>query len=196
MALPAIKERFSYREYLNWPEDERWELLDGEAYAMCPAPLADHQSVLGDLFALIAWHLRGKPCRVFPAPFDVRLAKPGTADDQVFDVVQPDITVVCDPSRLDRRGCLGAPDWVVEILSPATAVRDQGAKRGLYERHGVLEYWLIHPTDRTLSIYRLENGAYGKPEVFDAEATVTPSIFSDLPISLPEVFRHVPPVEA
>jgi Uma2 family endonuclease len=84
----------------------------------------------------------------------------------------------------------------VEILSPSTAVRDQGIKRGLYERHGVAEYWLIHPTDRTLFIYLLENGAYGKPGIFDAEATVAPSLFPDLAISLPEVFRHVLPLEA
>lgn len=195
MALPAVKQKFSYQDYLAWPEGERWELVDGEAYAMSPAPLLEHQGVLGDLFALIAWHLRDKPCRVFPAPFDVRLAKFGAADQDVFDVVQPDITVICDPSKLDRRGCLGAPDWVVEILSPATAARDQGIKRGLYERHGVAEYWLIHPTDRTLFIYRLENGTYGKPGIFDAEATVVPSVFPELAISLPEVFRHVTPFE-
>jgi Uma2 family endonuclease len=196
MGLPAIKRQYSYQDYLAWPEGERWELVDGEAYAMSPAPALEHQGVLGDLFALIAWYLRDKSCRVFPAPFDVRLAKLGTADRDVFDVVQPDITVICDPSKLDRRGCLGAPDWVVEILSPSTAVRDQGLKRGLYEHHGVAEYWLIHPTDRTLFIYRLENGAYGKPSIFDAEATVAPSLFPDLAISLPEVFRHVLPLEA
>lgn len=97
------------------------------------------------------------------APVDVRLPKHDEADDQIDSVVQPDLFVVCNSNKLDKRGVRGAPDWIVEVLSPSTASRDQISKRNLYERHGVDEYWLVHPVDRILTIYRLENSEYGKP---------------------------------
>lgn len=123
---PVLKdaaERFSYRDYLSWQDPaERWELIDGVAYDMSPAPLRIHQDILGELYAEIKKFLKDKPCRVYVAPFDVRL--PRNADDrdeQIDTVVQPDITVVCDPSKLDERGMKGAPDLVVEVFSLSTA---------------------------------------------------------------------------
>jgi Uma2 family endonuclease len=117
------------------------------------------------------------------APLDVRLPRHDEADENTDVVVQPDVLVVCDPTKLDRRGVRGAPDWVVEVLSPSSASRDQIEKRRIYERHGVLEYWLVHPTDRILTVYRLQNGEYGKPDIFKLEGsspvTVLPGVSID-----------------
>jgi Uma2 family endonuclease len=166
MHQPALKQdRFTYGDYRRWPDDERWELIDGRAYDMCPAPSRGHQAMVVELVRQIGNFLVDKPCEIYVAPFDVRLPKANEADDQVDTVVQPDIAVICDPEKLDEAGCRGAPDWVVEVLSRRTATKDQGEKRDAYERAGVREYWLVHPTDRTLMIYRLADGAYGRPEV-------------------------------
>jgi len=137
MGLPKRDEaRHTYPEYCRWPEDARWELIDGIAYAMPPAPSRRHQEVLGELFRQVANALAGHPCRPFIAPFDVRLPRAGEADDAIDTVVQPDLSVACDPGKLDERGCRGAPDGVVEVLSPATAGHDHIIKRGVYERTG------------------------------------------------------------
>ncbi|APW45571.1 Uma2 family endonuclease [Rhodoferax antarcticus] len=188
---------FTYADYLNWPEGERWELIDGQAYAMSPAPSNFHQLIVGELFRCIANYFLGKPCRPFVAPFDVRLPVSGPANAQIDTVVQPDISVVCKPEQLkDNHGCLGAPDWVIEVLSPSTAVYDQSTKRALYERHGVAEYWLVHPGDRSVTIYRMDSGAYAKPSVFGLEDECGPSAFPDLRITVAAVFNDLPPLEA
>jgi len=195
MANPARKQRYTYADLLGWPEGERWELIDGQAWDMSAAPSIDHQGILGELFVAIAVFLRDKPCRAFPAPFDVRLPGAEIADDRIDTVVHPDIVVVCDPAKLDRRGCLGAPDWVVEILSPATAAKDQGIKRALYERHGVREFWLVHPADRVVIAYRLEAGAYGKPEIAAEGDDIVPALFPGLTIAVAELFARIPRAE-
>ena len=184
---------FSYADYLTWPDGERWELIDGRAYAMIPAPTNAHQLIVGELFRQIANYLRDKPCRPFVAPFDVRLPHAGAADSEIDTVVQPDIVVVFDAEKLkDDRGCLGAPDWAIEVLSPATAVYDQRTKRALYERHGVAEYWLAHPGDRSVTIYRLESGGYGAPSVFGVEDECSPAAFPELVVAVAEIFRDLP----
>jgi Uma2 family endonuclease len=167
MSLPRKDlSKHTYGDYLRWPEDVRYELIDGEAYLMAPpAPDLAHQDIAGEIFRQVANALEGKPCRAFIAPVDVRLPKGREADESVDTVVQPDVLVVCDDTKLDRRGVRGAPDWVVEVLSPATAGHDQVKKRRIYERHGVKEYWLVHPTDQVLIIYRLAGAEYGKPDV-------------------------------
>jgi Uma2 family endonuclease len=170
MSLPLRDpDRHTYGEYRTWPADQRYELIDGVAYAMAPAPTRPHQRVVVELLRVVADALEGSGCEVNVAPFDVRLPDGLTdgfeADDEIMTVVQPDISVVCDTSKLDDKGCRGAPDWLIEVLSPATAGHDQVRKLALYERHGVREYWLVHPIDRVVTIYRLENGAYGRPAV-------------------------------
>ncbi len=157
----------TYRDYCAWPDDVRYELIDGHAYAMSPAPSRHHQEIVFETARQIADALEGSGCRVYVAPFDVRLPHADEADDVVDTVVQPDLSVICDPAKLDDRGCRGAPDWVVEVLSPGSAGHDQIVKRDVYERHGVREYWLVHPVDRIVTVYRLVDGAYGKPDVHE-----------------------------
>jgi Uma2 family endonuclease len=152
----------TYGDYLAWPEDVRYELIDGVAYLMAPAPSRVHQEVVGELYRQTANALNGTPCRPYIAPFDVRLPKGDEADDRVDTVVQPDLLVVCDKAKLDERGMRGAPDWVVEVLSSASASHDQTVKLAAYERAGVPEVWLVHPIDRVVSVYRLEGGRYGR----------------------------------
>ncbi|MDP2107574.1 MAG: Uma2 family endonuclease [Rhodocyclaceae bacterium] len=173
MGLPKTgAQHFSYADYCQWPEDERFELIDGVAHAMGPAPLRRHQVFAGEIFRQIANALKGKPCQPFIAPFDVRLPKADRADDKTDTVVQPDISVVCDPKKLDERGCNGAPDWVIEVISPATASHDHILKRQVYERAGVQEYWIVHPVDRMVTVYRLIDGAYQRPDVYELTGTL------------------------
>jgi Uma2 family endonuclease len=189
MAQPASESRrYTYADYCSWSDDERWELIDGEAYVMSPAPARVHQDVVVELVAQIHGALENTSCRVYVAPFDVRLPNRDEADDAVQTVVQPDIAVICDPSKLDDKGCRGAPDWIIEVLSPATAAKDQIQKRDLYERHGVKEYWLVHPSDQLLFVYRLDAGAYGKPEVSTTQGCTAASTLIDLEISWERVF--------
>lgn len=173
---------YTYGDYLTWPDDFRCELIDGKVYMMSPAPLLTHQDTAGEIFFQAKQALRGKSCRALIAPVDVRLPLHAEADESTDVVVQPDVLVVCDSSKLDRRGVRGAPDWVVEVLSPSTAGKDQIEKRRLYERHGVKEYWLVHPTDRILTVYRLENGEYGKPDIAKLEGQTQVAVLPDVVI--------------
>jgi len=158
MGDPAVDigGRFTYRHYRTWPDDERWELIDGVAYAMSPAPGAAHQKVVLEIGLLLREFLRGKRCRVFIAPFDVLLPEGDEADDEVDTVVQPDALVYCDPSKHDERRGRGAPDLAVEVLSPSTSKKDQHEKFERYRRSGVREYWVLDPRGKWLCVYRLK----------------------------------------
>lgn len=133
--------------------------------------------------------LRGKPCRPFGAPFDVRLPRGDETDAEVTTVVQPDISVICDSAKLDERGCRGSPDWVVEVLSPSTAAKDQIQKLAAYERAGVRDVWLVHPTDHIVTVYTFDaDRHYGKPAIHETRETLAPGLFPDLPIEWALVF--------
>lgn len=181
-----------YGDYLTWPDDVRCELIDGVAYLMSPAPDLAHQDVAGEIFRQAANALRGKPCRPFIAPVDVRLPKQAEADDKIDTVVQPDVLVVCDNGKLDRRGVRGAPDWIVEVVSPSTAGHDQIRKRKIYEAHGVREYWLIHPIDRVLTVYRLSDGEYGKPELYELRGETAVGVLPEVIIRWDELAARLP----
>jgi len=155
----APRELFTYRHYKTWPDCERWELIEGHAWAMSPAPLRRHQELVWKLSSLLDAYLKGKPCKGFTSPFDVLLPAGDEADDEVDTVVQPDLVVYCDRSKLTEAGARGAPDLVVEILSPSTSKKDQREKFNLYERHGVREYWIVDPAGEWLCVYRLGSGA-------------------------------------
>ena len=169
---------YTYGDYRTWPEDVRYELIDGIAWLMSPAPGRRHQEMVGEIYYQARQALEDKSCRTYLAPFDVRLPKGDEADDAIDTVVQPDVLVVCDRDKLDDAGLRGAPDWVVEVLSPSTAAHDQTRKLAVYERSGVAEVWLVHPTDRMLTRYRLVDGRYGRPEIQELEGTTA---VNDLP---------------
>ncbi|WP_308364699.1 MULTISPECIES: Uma2 family endonuclease [unclassified Microbulbifer] len=181
----------TYADYLTWPEDVRYELIDGTAYLMSPAPSRQHQEVALEMARQVANTLEGKPCRPYIAPFDVRLPKSDEADDLVDTVVQPDLLVVCDATKLDDRGLRGAPDWVVEVLTPATAGHDQTRKLAAYERARVPEVWLIHPADRVLTIYRLQGEGYGRPDIRELEGQTPAAAVPDVTIDWEPVLQRL-----
>lgn len=188
--LKTIYGNYTYADYVKWPEDERWELIDGTAY-MSAAPSRRHQEVQVELLRQISNYLLDKPCKVYGSPFDVRLAEEGEDDEKVKDVVQPDITVICDKSKLDDRGCKGSPDLIMEIVSPSTAFMDYIKKLSLYEKKQVKEYWIVHPIDEIVMVYKLnENKKYGRPEIYSKEDNVKVGIFEDLIICLKKVFEE------
>lgn len=192
MGLPRRDiEYHTYADYCSWPDDVRYELIDGVAYAMGPAPVRRHQGILLELARQVANILDGSPCRPYIAPFDVRLPKTDEIDNDVDTVVQPDLVVICDRAKLDDKGCRGAPDWVVEVLSPSTAGHDQILKRALYQRVGVREYWLVHPVDRIVTIYTLDAGSYGAPDVRELVGTLAVGVLPEIVIDWERVVREL-----
>jgi Uma2 family endonuclease len=164
--LKRDKHYHTYADYLTWSRSFGDELVDGTAYVRePPAPSSSHQWIVVELCRQIATALQGKPCRVCVAPLDVRLPKSTEEDDQVDTVVQPDVFIVCDLEKIDARGMRGAPDWVAEVLSPGSVRHDRVRKLAVYERAGVREFWLIHPIDRTVAIYQLKAGYYGRATI-------------------------------
>lgn len=168
---------FTYADYLNWPENERWEIIEGKAYPwnevyhMSPAPSPIHQEISLHLVRQFANFLENKECKVYYAPFDVRFIQENQEEGEIDSVVQPDIAVICDKSKIDDKGCLGAPDLIVEILSPATAQKDMTIKFDLYEKNRVQEYWVVHPEEKYIEIFtseegQKESGKYGKAKRF------------------------------
>ena len=189
MSLPAEETRYTFADALTWGEDERIEIIDGEAFMMAP-PLRVHQSILMALSAQIHDFLRGKTCKVYPAPFAVRLFEEnGDHPEDVDTMVEPDITVVCDPDKLDKYGCKGAPDMVIEILSPSTRRHDLAVKYRLYQRAGVREYWIVDPDGKTVQVFRLEDGLYNAPDIF-TEGAVPVGLWEDFSIDLSQVFTE------
>jgi Uma2 family endonuclease len=191
--LLAPGERFTYRHYRSWLDEERWELIDGQAWSMSPAPMREHQELSGKLFVEISVFLKGKPCKAYDAPFDVLL--PGSEeedDDEVDTVVQPDIVVFCDKSKLTKRGARGAPDWVIEILSPRTAKKDYEVKHRLYERHGVREYWIVDPKAEVIHAWRLgDDGRYGEERIYEDCEAAPSSVLEGLVIETRELFADL-----
>lgn len=190
MVAKLNNEIFTYGHYLEWPQDERWELIDGHAYDMSPAPSRLHQEILGEMYRQISNFLVEKECKAYPAPFDVRLPEGNEKEEEIKTVLQPDISIICDKWKLDRKGCLGAPDMVVEIISPATVEKDMREKLYTYERFGVKEYWIVHPIDRIVMIFKLDSTKkYGRPETYSFKEKVPvkslPGLSIDLS-SLPE----------
>ena len=187
-----LESRYTYADYLTWRFEERVELIGGRIHHMSPAPNLEHQRVAARLQGIIFQLLESQPCEVFHAPFDVRLPLPPTRlrDDKIDTVVQPDICVVCDPAKLDSKGCIGAPDWVIEILSPGTSRKDFTEKFEVYQHAGVREYWLIHPHEQTLLVYRLdESGVFvGRQLPYLRGDRVPSGVFPGWEVDLDRVF--------
>lgn len=190
MALPAENMPYTFADVLAWDESERAELIDGEPVLLA-TPLREHQRVSGEIFAQIHSFLKGKPCQVYHAPFSVRpFARKDDRPEDVDTVLEPDITVVCDPEKLDKYGCRGAPDWIVEILSDSTQRHDRFVKYRLYEQAGVQEYWIVDPEKQTVQVFRLEEGRFAAVDFQSAEGRVSSGVLEGLEIDLSAVFTE------
>lgn len=186
--------KFTYEEYLTWPAEERWEIHEGEAIDMTPSPAIEHQEIIVELGAQFRVFLRGKPCRVI-FDFDVILPTQREEDEQVTTVVRPDLIVVCDSEKLDGKRVRGAPDLIVEVLSPRTASYDCIRKRRFYEADGVKEFWLVHPSERIITVFHAGKGkSFGSPQYYDGTGKIAVSVLPGLEIDLSLVFPPPPKV--
>lgn len=178
--------RYTYQDYLGWHDDQRWELIDGQAWNMTPAPSFKHQRLAGAIYRIIANALVGKKCIAGIAPTDIVLSD--------HDVVQPDVFVVCDTKKITDQVINGAPEIVIEVLSPATALKDRREKKRLYEKFGVREYLLVDPVGRMVERFLLEaDGTWDKGELFGPDQTVTFYCLPDLCVNLAELFEDAEP---
>ena len=183
--MPVAKKesiKYSYHDYLNWPDDERWEIINGIAYNMTPAPKIKHQKISGKLYVSIYGQLdKIRGCDIFSAPTDVVFDE--------FNIVQPDIFVVCDKNKITEDNIKGAPDLIIEITSPSTEIKDRREKKQLYEKFGVGEYIIVFPDREYIERYFLENGRYQAPEIFNWDETVKLNTF-DIKLKLWEIFER------
>ena len=186
--LDLVNGIYTYADYLMWKIKDRLELLKGKIFQM-GAPSLTHQTVSMNFSRLLSNYFYKTPCKLFAAPFDVRLAKKGEKDNEIYTVVQPDLCVVCDADKLDERGCWGAPDLIIEILSPGNSKKEMLNKYELYEEAGVREYWVVRPDYKEITQFVLENNKYRTlPPV--VEGTIIHSaIFPDLSLQTEDIFR-------
>jgi Uma2 family endonuclease len=188
-----LNKRYSFADYLTWVDDKRRELFNGFIKMMTPAPSRIHQKISRKLSRNIGNFLNNKKCELYYAPFDVRLTvNAETENNKVYTVVQPDICIICDLSKLDDRGCIGAPDMIIEISSPANSKRDVEEKFELYQKHGVREYWIVFPYEKTVSVFLLNDisGKYDFRGMFAEDSKVSVNIFDgELIIDLAEIFE-------
>ena len=187
-----LKKKYSYADYLSWQFAERVELIKGWIYRMSPDPRRKHQRVSFKLTLVFGNFFNSCDCQIYEAPFDVRLKKNIGADCEIDTVVQPDICVFCDLTKLDDRGGIGAPDLIVEITSDSTMKKDYNEKFNIYEENGVREYWIVNPDSQCVEIFKLENEKYESIGVFninDGATEVSSFIFPELKVNLVEVFK-------
>lgn len=182
-----LNKTYSYADYLLWRFKERVELIKGKILKMSPASSRKHQEISRNINRVLDQYFYGQKCKLYYAPFDVRIPRQSSDDKEVFTVVQPDLCMVCDESKLDDKGCIGAPDLIVEILSPGNSKREMKDKFELYQESGVREYWIVDPNQESVLIYILKNGEYIglKPVVDDVAVSY---IFPDLTVHTNDIF--------
>ena len=186
---------YSYADYLTWSLDQAVELIRGKIVAMSPAPTSDHQSISRNLLLSIGNYLHKKPYKVFHAPFDVRLydrKKSLVANREIHSVVQPDLSVICDTAKIDAQGCLGAPGWVIEILSRGNSKKEMQIKYDLYQENGVKEYWLVYPYEQAVYQFVLDDAGekYQLFKMYSGEDVAAAYLFPDCRVDLQEVFTE------
>lgn len=187
--MPLPKEKFyTLADALTWDEQDRIELIQGSPVMMAP-PSRAHQKISMALATQLSSYLAGKKCEVYAAPFAVRLfEEKDDRPENVDTLVEPDISVICDPSKLDDIGCKGAPDLIMEILSPSTNRHDKLTKFNLYQQAGVREYWIVDPASKSVQIFVLEDGRYAAKDFGSAEETVRVNVLENCDIDLTQVF--------
>ncbi|MCC5945369.1 MAG: Uma2 family endonuclease [Bernardetiaceae bacterium] len=185
---------YTYADYLTWRFEQSVELIKGKIFKMSPAPSTKHQRISGRLYGNLYQFFRYNPCELFSAPFDVRLLdkkKSKKANKEIYTVVQPDICVICDKNKIDKRGAIGAPDLIIEILSPGNSKKEMKTKYALYEEAGVQEYWIVFPSEHVLQQFILnEQGKYELKNSFTEDEVFNAHIFPDLQIDLAEIFEE------
>lgn len=190
MLLPAKQERYTFADVLTWDEGKNIEIINGEAFMMA-TPSRIHQKISMELSRQLANYLEGKSCEVYPAPFGVRLfEQDGDSPENVDTVVEPDISVVCDRSKLDKQGCKGAPDMIIEVLSPSTRRHDRLVKLNLYQRAGVREYWVVDPDNESVQVFILDGGALKIREDYGCEDVAKVNVLDGCFIELSKVFSE------
>jgi len=177
------EKKYSWQDYLAWPDEERWEVIDGVAYDMSPSPTERHQRIVLNLGSILRTKLAGNPCKVYVAPLDVYL------DD--FNFVQPDVFVVCDSNKIKDK-IYGPPDLIVEVISPHTSLKDKRTKKHLYEKFGVKEYILFHPEEMFIERYSMIDGKFREPDIFGPQEVLNLTAVEGINISLWEVFEVSP----
>ncbi|WP_373495926.1 Uma2 family endonuclease [Aquiflexum sp.] len=183
---------YTYADYLRWDFEEIVELIKGKIIKKAAAaPRRIHQRLAGNLYNEFHQFLKGNKCQVYFAPFDVRLPIKSKKDDKILTVVQPDICVVCDMEKLDDRGCIGAPDLVVEVLSPGNKQLELQKKYEVYEESGVKEYWLMDPEGQTLLIYTLIQGKYQPSRLMTSGDTAKSSVILGFELDLEAFFNEI-----
>ena len=186
-----INKVYTYADYFKWKFEERVELIKGRIYEMSPAPSRLHQEQSSYIFYTFYHFLIGKNCKVYSAPFDVRLPRRSKEDKDIITVLQPDICVICDESKLDARGCIGAPDIVVEILSPSNNKKELKYKYEVYEEAGVKEYWVVFPTEPALMIYSLTENKYTASRMLIAGDIAISAVLPGFSLDLAELFKEM-----
>ena len=187
-----LTKTYTYADYLTWQLDEFVELVKGKVRLMSPAPRRAHQDILRNVARPVFNHLHRQSCKAYVAPFDVRLLTQGpNGNDQLTTVVQPDFCVVCDPAKLNEAGCLGAPDWIIEILSPKTAAYDTREKFSLYEEAGIREYWIVFPGEKAVATYVLEAGRYESRGSYYEPGLIPCATLPEFAVEWAEVFEGV-----
>ena len=187
-----LSKQYSYADYLTWKFQERVELLKGWVKAMSPAPTRKHQGIAGKIYLKIGNFLEKKDCKIYIAPFDVRLVntKKSTSENQIQTVVQPDICVICDKEKLDDQGCIGSPDLIIEIVSKDNTKKEMEIKYELYEENRVREYWIVSQGDETVLVFDLINNKYQLRKMYSNDSIVPVGIFTDFSINMVDVFAE------
>jgi Uma2 family endonuclease len=191
---PQSEYGFTYADYLTWNFKERIELIKGKIFKMSPAPAVTHQKIVGNIYRGLYSKLEKYPCSVLFSPVDVKLIgipfRRKIKDNEIFTVVQPDVIVVCDPEKLeDPRSINGAPEMVVEVLSPGNTKTETKYKLDLYEENSVQEYWVVHPPYKYVEVYLLKNYKYNKPTIYEMGDLIPCTILKGIKIPVKEIFK-------
>lgn len=179
---------YTYADYLQWRFNERVELLKGKIFKMSPAPNRSHQHISLRVTRKLDNFFVATKCSLYVAPFDVRLVKTKLNDEKVVTVVQPDLCVICDENKLDEKGCNGAPDLIVEILSPGNSKKEMGIKFDLYEENGVKEYWIVEPAEKAIFIYSLQNEKFIGMKPLTEDDKMKSLLFPELIFDVKDIF--------
>ncbi|MES2704047.1 MAG: Uma2 family endonuclease [Bacteroidota bacterium] len=188
-----LSKTYTYADYFKWQFEERVELIKGKIFRMSPAPSRIHQKITGVLHARLWTFLEDKPCEVYDAPFDVRIPRRSKDDKEIITVLQPDVCVICDLGKLDKRGCLGAPDIVVEVLSPGNNAKELRNKYAVYEEAGVKEYWIVSPQDQWLRVHTLVDDKFIESPYYIPGDNVTSGVLPSFSLSLADLFKGIDP---